>query len=88
MTVFNNSFGCLIGIRLIESRHMTIGPFEDWSQVRSHGRAARRRKKHPQRIRLYYKPDPNVMHDRIHNAIIGHPETLRHLRSAISEPAS
>ena len=71
------------GIRLIETELMTVGPFEDWSQVRSRGRARRRRAKHRQRIRIYYKPDPNVMHDRLHNVIYGHPVTLRQLRSAL-----
>jgi hypothetical protein len=38
------------------------GPFEDWSQVRSHGRAARRRKRgFPQRIRIYYTPSKQAM---------------------------
>lgn len=75
-------FGSFGGLRLIESDLMVVGPFEDWSQVRSPGRARRRRGKHPQRIRFYYKPDPNVMHDRVHNTIIGHPATLAHLRTS------
>ncbi len=52
------SFG---GMRLIETPLMTVGPFEDWSQVRSPGRARRRRGKHRQRIRFYHKPDPKLM---------------------------
>jgi len=83
MSIFGNLLDLYGGIPLIASSHMIIGPLEDWSQVRSPGRAARRRKKHPQRIRVYYKPDPNVMHDRIRNVIYGHPATLDHLRKSI-----
>lgn len=63
------------GLRIIENDLLTIGPFEDWSQVRSPGRARRRRKLgHPQRITYFHKPDPElkVMGD----TIIGHPVTI------------
>jgi hypothetical protein len=80
----NPWLGSYAGLRLIETTHMVIGPFEDWSQVRSHGRARRRRAKHPQRIRLYYKPDPNVMHDKVNGIIYGHPATLAQLRHAVA----
>lgn len=75
-----SSFG---GVRLFSSDLLVVGPFEDWTQVRSPGRARRRRAKYPQRIRLYYKPDPNVIHDRIHGTIIGHPATLDRLRRSL-----
>ena len=76
--------GMFSGLKLIETHLMTVGPFEDWSGVRSRGRAARRRKQgHKQRIRLFYEPDPNVMHDRVNNIIYGHPATLAHLRSTL-----
>jgi hypothetical protein len=48
--------------RIIESLDMVDGPFEDWSAVRSPARARRRRHKHPQRIRIFYKPKLNVIH--------------------------
>jgi hypothetical protein len=44
-------------IRIVEDINMVDGPFEDWSKVRSHGRATRRRRRgFPQRIRVYYTP--------------------------------
>lgn len=71
------------GIKLIASHSMTIGPFEDWSHVRSPSRAKRRRTKHAQNIRLYYKPSPHLMHDKINNVIYGHPVTLDRLRKEL-----
>ena len=70
------------GVPIIESPVLVIGPFEDWSDVRSPGRAARRRRQgHRQRIRLYYKPDPNAY--RLPNGTIAvHPETAALLRAA------
>jgi hypothetical protein len=45
------------GVRIIENSSLLDGPFEDWSKVRSHGRALRRRRRgFPQRIRIYYTP--------------------------------
>lgn len=82
---FAGPFG---GLRMIATDLMVIGPFEDWSQVRSPGRARRRRAKHKQRIRFYHKPDPNVMHDRVNGVIYGHPATLDHLcRTLEARPA-
>jgi len=49
------------GIRIVENPNLLDGPFEDWSKVRSPGRARRRRRKHPQRIRIYYKPSNKVL---------------------------
>ena len=48
------------GVRVILNSNMTIA-VEDWSQVRSPGRARRRRPKHRQRIRVVFKPDPSVI---------------------------
>lgn len=71
------------GIRVVETPLLVIGPFEDWSQVRSPGRAARRRKRgHKQRIRFYHKPDPQVLHDRANGVIYAHPVTAQRLRAA------
>ncbi len=67
------------GLRLVANPHLVIGPFEDWSHVRSHGRARRRRRKHRQRIRIYYKPDPNLLQT-ADGLVFGHPETLADLR--------
>jgi hypothetical protein len=82
----NPIFSGLGGIKIIESDLLVIGPFEDWSQVRSHGRAARRRKQgHHQRIRLYYKPDPNAK--RMGDTLIMHPATAQDLRRALEQKA-
>ena len=79
----SDTLGSLFALRLIESVHMVIGPFEDWSQVRSPGRARRRLKRgHPQRIRFYYKPDPNLL-QLPNNTIVGHPATLARLRKEL-----
>lgn len=68
------------GVRIIESDLLVDGPFEDWSQVRSHGRAARRRRKHPQRIRIYYTPSKTAY--RTPDGIIMHPAMARELKRA------
>lgn len=70
-------------LRFIESRHLVIGPFEDWSKVRSRGRAARRRRKHPQRIRVFYKPDPQLLYQG--DTVIGHPDTIHRLKLALEK---
>lgn len=75
-------------LRFVENDHLTIGPFEDWSQVRSPGRAARRRKQgHPQRIRFYYKPDPKLL-KLPDGTVVGHPVTLQVLRQALADKAA
>lgn len=71
------------GLRFVATPALLIGPFEDWSQVRSPGRARRRRRKYPQKIRVYYKPDP-VMR-RTGNTVYAHPETLAAVERALEE---
>lgn len=72
------------GIRILENKLMVIGPFEDWSDVRSHGRAARRRRQgHRQRIRVYYLPDPKFI--QFGNTIVGHPDTVAGLMKRLAE---
>ncbi len=83
MNIFGNTLS-YVGLQIIEAPAMVIGPFEDWSAVRSPGRARRRRRQgHPQRIRQYYKPDPKVLHDKVHGVIYAHPATVDALRKAI-----
>lgn len=70
-------------LRFVRNNLLTIGPFEDWSQVRSPGRAARRRRQgHKQRIRYYYKPDPNLwkLPD---GTVVGHSETIARLENEL-----
>jgi hypothetical protein len=78
-------FGQFGGLRIIENELLVVGPFEDWSQVRSPGRARRRRAKHPQRIRSFYKPDPKLY--RMDGFIVGHPAMIRALKDAIPDAA-
>lgn len=76
----------LNGLHIIESAHVVVGPFEDWSQVRSPSRARRRRRQgHPQRIRFYYKPNPNAFHDPSNGVLYMHPATAAELRRKLSE---
>jgi hypothetical protein len=75
------------GVRVIESPLLTEGPFEDWSDVRSIGRATRRRKLgHKQRIRFFYKPSPTFY--RYGDTIVGHPELVAALRARAAQEAS
>ena len=66
-------FGTIAGVRVITSD--AVGePYEDWSAVRSPGRARRRRAKgHPQCIVVRHRANGQFYHDRIHNTIICHP---------------
>lgn len=61
------------GLRIIDSE--IVGePYEDWSQVRSPGRAARRRKRgFKQRIVTRYRATGKVLHDIVNNVIYMHP---------------
>jgi len=73
----------IAGLRIIESLHMVDGPFEDWSRVRSPGRARRRRWRHRQNIRIYYTPKPGFL--RTDDALIGHPATCAKLIAAVQD---
>lgn len=66
-------------ITLIPSKHM-VDTQEDWSQVRSPGRARRRRKQgHRQNIRYVIVPKSEMYHDASTGKIIGHPDVLAKL---------
>ena len=74
------------GFRIIESALLTE-PFEDWSQVRSHGRARRRLKQgHPQRVRYIQVPSKNAY--RIGSDIVMHPVMARELRRSFKQEGS
>jgi hypothetical protein len=79
------------GLQLHSNPHLLDGPFEDWSEVRSPSRAARRRRQgHPQRIRTYYLPaEKAVQFERdgvVH--IVMHPAKLAELKAEIDRRRS
>lgn len=80
----------IFGVRIIQSDYLVIGPFEDWSRVRSPGRARRRlRMGHRQNIALFYKPSPKMVW--LPNGdLIGHPATIAELnrRVAVRSPST
>lgn len=61
------------GIRIVTAE--AVGDaYEDWSGVRSRGRAERRRKRgFPQRIVTRYRANGKVLHDTAQNVIYMHP---------------
>lgn len=65
------------GMRIIEDSSM-VDPYEDWSGVRSPGRARRRRHKHKQRIVIRYKPKPLAYH--LGDTLVMHPAVAAELR--------
>lgn len=70
---------------IIESIHMVDGPFEDWSRVRSPGRARRRRLKgYRQNIRLYTTPKRDFM-KLPDGTLVGHPQTVRAFYAMIKD---
>lgn len=75
----------LVGIQIIENSMLTE-PYEDWSQVRSHGRARRRMKQgHKQRVRHLQKPSDKVY--RMDGYLVMHPVVAAALRSRAPLPA-
>lgn len=75
------------GVRIIESLAM-VDHVEDWSKVRSPGRARRRRRKYRQNIRIVAVPRPEAVSIDGGRTLIMHPETARRLREMISKTAS
>lgn len=60
------------GMRLVPSEHM-VDTIEDWSCVRSHARARRRRSRHPQNIVIRQVPKAEVF---IVDATATHPASI------------
>ena len=79
-----STLASLSGIRVITND--AVGdPYEDWSGVRSPGRARRRRAGgHPQRIVVRYRANGQFYHDRLHNAIICHPDDYVRIQQKIN----
>lgn len=71
------------GIQIFDAEH--IGdPYEDWSRVRSHGRAQRRRRQgDPQRIIIRYRANGKAIHDKVRNVIYLHPHDRMRLEGEI-----
>ena len=78
-----NSFG-FAHTRIVESE-MVGEPYEDWSAVRSHGRAARRRRRgFQQRIVTRYRAVGKVVHDQLRGIVYLHPDDRRRLEKVIA----
>lgn len=73
------------GFRVFEVPAMVVYDGEDWSKVRSPGRARRRRKKHRQNITAKYKPDGKFLINEREHAIYCHPAMANMLRAQTSE---
>lgn len=73
-----------VGIRLVPDPHM-VDVMEDWSEVRSPSRAARRRRQgHPQRIRYREIPKPEFYHLPGENMIVAHPTVIDRLHARLA----
>lgn len=72
------------GITIVERLDM-VDLVEDWSRVRSPGRARRRRRKHPQNIRTIAVPKREAIAIDGGRTLIMHPEMARQLRAQIQE---
>jgi hypothetical protein len=69
----------MFGLRIMESPHLTVTE-EDWSRVRSPGRARRRRARgFRQNIAYVTRPDPNVYF--IGKDVVGHPAIVAQIRN-------
>lgn len=76
----------VMGVRVVEATILTIPGPEDWSQVRSPGRAVRRRRQgHRQNIRQTRLPDPSL-YKGPDGALYGHPDTVAKLKAALENP--
>lgn len=70
------------GLRIIEDPHM-VETVEDWSEVRSPSRAARRRRQgHRQRIRYVSRPKRDVF--KIGSALVMHPDMAREIAARLA----
>ncbi len=73
------------GIRLV-SDPLLVDVIEDWSEVRSPSRAARRRRQgHQQRVRYREIPKPEFYHLPGQNMIVAHPTTIDRIHARLAE---
>jgi len=83
MTKFGNPLVAM-RLRFVEDINL-VDRIEDWSKVRSPGRARRRRKRgYPQRIIVREVPRPSLYATR-EGTYIGHPETIREFKRQLEE---
>lgn len=68
------------GLQMISSPYM-LETYEDWSDVRSPGRAKRRRAKHRQRIQIRHKPSAKVYFTP-DGKMIAHPMVIDQIKKA------
>ena len=69
-------------VKIVESLAM-VDQVEDWSGVRSPGRARRRRRKYRQNIKIVNVPKPHAISIDGGRTLIMHPEIARQLRHAV-----
>ncbi len=82
ITAFTTVRSTLHGVRIIESVHLA-DPYEDWSRVRSPGRARRRmRQGHRQNVVYGTRPSPTFIQTK--EAIFGHPATIRAMTELVA----
>lgn len=74
-----------MGLNIIENPMLTK-TIEDWSLVRSHGRARRRRWKHRQNIKIVTVPSDQMY--MTGDTVICHPAKVRELRKAMEDNQS
>lgn len=78
--LFRDRPGTFNGLEIIEDSSL-VDTHEDWSEVRSPGRARRRRAKHPQRIKVTYTPKTTAYV--MGNTAFMHPAMARALRDLV-----
>lgn len=71
------------GLQIIRDDVNMVDWHEDWTRVRSPGRAKRRMSKHKQNVRLYSTPKQNVLYTE--TLLIGHSETINQLMFLITK---
>ncbi|GAN49653.1 hypothetical protein ACXR8U_14025 [Methylobacterium radiotolerans] len=72
------------GIRIVASEAMPTNTVEDWTEVRSPSRAARRRRQgHRQRIIYRQEPRREILYAEAQNLMFMHPVVLREFQAAL-----
>jgi hypothetical protein len=77
----------MLGSRIIEDPNMVEPVGEDWSGVRSPARA-RRRRKHPQNIKIIYAPKKECVSIDNGRVLVMHPAMAAELRAHVRSRAA